>query len=943
MSTATICIAKRTSTILWEGDVVVLGATYAGIDAATAAVRQGRAVCLVEPGMTLGTELSQYWDTRMPEGELGRRLGALCAEAGVPAGGRADIFTGTLAFDRIVEEAGVHCLARVTPVRALPDPDGRLVGVEGVGRSGRQAVLASCVIDALPGRTFARNAAGLPQRRADAVRRCLYVAGLDVSVPVIWEVDAALGIAADQVRVIPASWSGEAVVQFDVGNSSLRGMLELQRTTLAVASDLMAWLRANRPECAHATVVDVSPAAQPLFGRAATDWSALNGTGIVPLADDRRSSDPDLGDVFSQDCETPGLLPQLEHGPAVDRLTSHELSAAPEQDLPEIELPAVQAALHDPVDVLVAGYGTGGAVAALTAANEGVDVAVLDPAYVPGGIGTAGRIHSYYHGLSGGIQDSIDEVMTGKTAGIAEGVRGYHPVAKAAALTEALTLPNLLVFPGHTAVGVIRDGSAVTGVLSAAQDGYHVFPARVTIDSTGDGDVSAAAGAPMVLGREGDGFPQPYSYTPSLMRDGVLHHSNFDAGWVDPTDTLDFSRAHFEGRERLWERAPFTQQNHFCTLASVLGIRESRFLDGAPSLTFEDFMEGRTYPDSVCSAYAHYDNHAMDYAEESEWARRHVVMFGLWRYLCHGDIPFGALVPRGVDNLLMACRAVAVDHDLHQLVRMQRDIQVFGEICGIAAVTALHNGVRPADIDISELQRRLAGRGITPRPTEPAMDVSDEQLLETLREDNQNRGLAMWRLTTQDSIPDEVWARFFETETDPDARFAGAVAAALCGCALPSVVSLLSDCVTGRTDEPRLGVKSPPRYVVACLALVELKTAGIAETVGELLCEGSLQAPDLLLLLRALAHTSDPEAARRVVHEFLDVTAEETFAIPLWGVSGGSPTSFRPAIDLRAVRTLCELGEEPDAGRLGAYLDHEMLLVRRYARKIAGQYAAKSG
>ena len=935
MNTSCIRISSLGSTVLWEGDVAVLGGSYAGVEAAALAARLGRRTCVLEPGMTLGTELTQQWNTSAPPPRIAERLAALCRELGIPETGRPDIFAGTLAFDRMVTEMGASSIVRVRAMRPLATDEGLLRGVEVVGRSGRQAVLAPMVLDALPGRPFARGVAGLAAPGIGSVRRRVYLTGVDVAEPARWRIDESLGIVGNQVRVTPASWAGEAVLHVEVANERGQDLGALTGRSLLLATDLVEWLRANRRECSHAGIVDISPAVEPIFLGGDADWSALAGTGIAAVPEDQDGS----ASVLESNLRSPSAarrpLPPASEPAATECLVTSELAAAPEQDLAETVLPETTAILHDPVDVLVAGYGTGGAVAALTAASEHLEVAVLDPAPVPGGIGTAGRIHSYYHGLQGGLQDHIDENMAGKTAAISEGARGYHPIAKAAVLTDAMDRANLGVFTGHTVIGVVKTAQAVEGIVSAAADGYHVFPCRVAIDSTGDGDVCAAAGAPMVLGREGDGFPQPYSYTPSLMREGVLHHSNFDAGWVDPTDTLDFSRAHFEGREKLWDLAPFSQEKHFCTLASVLGIRESRFLKGNPSVTFADFMEGRSYPDSVCSASAHYDNHAMDYAEESEWGRRHVVMFGLWRYLCHGHIPYRAFLPLGVDGVLMACRALAVDHDLHQLVRMQRDIQVFGEICGVAAAMAVREGIAPAAIDVSELQQTLRSRGIEPKPAEPVMDKPVTELLKHLQDDDQTRGLAMWRLSTKTGTEGAFWTAFFEQETDDDARFAGAVAAAMGGHDLEPVRKVLLDTVEHRIDGPRLGTKSPPRTVVACLALSALDVPGLSRTVGDLLGEQTLEAPDLLLLLRSLAESSDSAAATREINAFLDATQGNHFTIPLWGVAAGSPTSFRPAIELRAAKTLARLGGKADGLQLEPYMVHDMLLIRRQARRIA--------
>jgi hypothetical protein len=343
-------------------------------------------------------------------------------------------------------------------------------------------------------------------------------------------------------------------------------------------------------------------------------------------------------------------------------------------------------------------------------------------------------------------------------------------------------------------------------------------------------------------------------------------------------------------------------------------------------------MQGRTYPDSVCSAHAHHDNHAMDYAEESEWSRRHVVMFGLWRYLLHGDVSYRAVLPVDVDGLLIACRALSVDHDLHQLVRMQRDIQVLGEICGVAAALSVHNGVLPSEVDIAELRKALERRGIAPRTTEPVMDLPNDELLAALSEEGK-AGLAMWRLAQRQGGEAPDWEAVVSSEEDADRRFRSAVAAAEAGIDTPAVVAELRRCASEKEVGEPLGVKSPARCIVAALGLADLRIPGTAELIGGILQSDVPSPTDCLLLLKALEIAGEP-AGVEVVKQFLAATEGEPFLMSLWGVSDGCPSSFRYAIEIRAVRTLLSLGCTDEAGRLEAYVNDPVLLVRRHARRV---------
>ena len=939
-----IRLAERNSTVLCSADVAVLGSGLAGLTAAVTLARRGAQVCLIEPGPTLGVEISEQWVTRVPPGPVGDRVLALCAEQNGVRGRTIDALVATLALDRLVQEEGIATFVRVRPTRPVSDGDGeRLAGVEVVGKSGRQFVAAGALVDATPGREFSRRALGLPARAYTAIRRRLYLHGVtDVVEAGEVKLPARFGVLDDVARFAPAVWDGEVVITFALPVVASAGSAELVFDSLTVAAEIAAFLRRADSRFAAATLVGVSPGLEPVCADADV-IAAPAGVGLVTL------SEPAALDEAVRAAEATAGAMVLGGGPTApfprrpgqgdgECVCTHELSAVREQDLAVVELPEAVAELHAPRDVVVAGYGTAGAFAALAAAEQHMKVAVADPVGLPGGIGTAGKIHSYYHGVTGGLQDTHDERVAGLTAGLAERVAGYHPVAKADDLARAMRDGGIDILHGHVVFGVVKEGDAVRGVVTADDRGYHVIPCQVAIDCTGDGDVAAAAGAEFALGRDGDGFPQPYSYTPTLMDKGVLRHRNFDAGWCDPTDTIDYSRAHFEGRMRLWRQGPFTQERHYCTLASVLGVRESRFVRGLAHLTFDDFLDGETYPDTVCEAYAHHDNHAMDYAEESDWSRRHVVMFGLWRQLCRGEVPYGALVPAGVDGLLVACRALSVDHDLHQLVRMQRDLQKLGEIAGVAAGLAVQAGVEPGAVDAAQLREVLRPRGVLPKePPSPVMALPAEELLACLGTDR--NGLAMWRLSRMRGPDAPDWSAFFASESDMNRRFCGAVAAAL-GDGLPDAArDVLVEAVRSRLDEPPLGVKSPPRYVVAALALCEAGAAGAADLAGELLSEASLDPPALVLVLKALELAGDPKGVP-YVREFLQRNEENDFSIPLWGNAASWETSMRFTVVLRASQTLLRLGCRDEAGRLEAYTGDESLLVRRHARRLLAEATA---
>jgi hypothetical protein len=80
------------------------------------------------------------------------------------------------------------------------------------------------------------------------------------------------------------------------------------------------------------------------------------------------------------------------------------------------------------------------------------------------------------------------------------------------------------------------------------------------------------------------------------------------------------------------------------------------------------------------------------------------------------DIPPGIFIPKDWDGILIAGRCVSLDHDSHQGIRMQRDMQKFGEICAVMAAQAIKANCLARDLDIGNLQNVLMESGCLPLP-----------------------------------------------------------------------------------------------------------------------------------------------------------------------------------------------------------------------------------
>jgi ribulose 1,5-bisphosphate synthetase/thiazole synthase len=933
-------MSGRESTLAWNGDLIVIGASLPGVAVARIAAEMKKKVLLIESGSVLGTDIAAGWDMLVPDGWFANELFKICMPHGGCRDGKFDPFIATLAIDRMMKTAGVSCMVCTLPVRPVAGVDGKLIGVEIAGKSGRQLVTAPYIIDAGPGAVFSFLACGLPVPQPSRLTSRIYVHGISaVGLPKLISVPESFQFLNNQVEIKSAMWPDEAIIEFavrpsrDEAGKKIPAAAETYHRVMA----LMQLLKKN-PDYAKVLLVDIAPGCDKDFSGSGSDsLRILDNTGITPLPGgagiitDRQWTETFLEKLFASTPQKRMTLPVMQNG--TKTVNTAELSTAVERQLPKVSLPPAPLHWHAPSDIVVAGCGTAGSIAALTAAEQGAGVMVLDALWLPGGTGTAGRVFGYYHGINAGMQKTLDAKVQSAQAATGP-ANGPHPVAKAETIWRELERAGVQFGVNGRVFGVLKKGNAVTAVLVAAVDGYHVYPCRVAVDATGDGDLAAAAGAQFSMGRDSDGFMLFYGYLPVAVGKGktsyFVNGVNNAMGYVDPTDTMDYSRAHFSGRAELWKMGPFTPDKHFCTLAPLLGIRQGRSIHGPVVLRAEDFADGKSWPDKVCSMSCNYDRGGF-FALENEWIRRWVVMFGLFSYVRAGDIPYRCLYPDGVEGVLLSCRALSVEHDLSSLTRMKRDMQQLGEICGLAAALAVRSGRAPSAIAVPELQNMLRERGILPAAQpEKIMDIPADRLLKYLGGDQ--NGLAMWRLSRlpENARPD--WHAFAKSETDRMKLFCAAVAAAMQGVELPpAFIRVLEQTVDNRVDGPRLGNRSSALCVVASLALAYAKTPGSVRRVASLLEEAPrlkfLSPPDIALLYHALGSLGGEDAVL-AIRKHLSTTKP--------------PESIDDyQLQFAAVRELQRMGCMDESQRLKPLLSSDNFMVRKAAMRLADDNKSK--
>ena len=128
----------------------------------------------------------------------------------------------------------------------------------------------------------------------------------------------------------------------------------------------------------------------------------------------------------------------------------------------------------------------------------------------------------------------------------------------------------------------------------------------------------------------------------------------------------------------------------------LLGVRQTRFVEGEYTLTAEDAITGRRFDDAVAVSpcpIIHY--------------------YGYRRYLEHEgyDIPYRCLLPRKVDNLLVAGRCISSEQQPYESHRAMVPIMAIGQAAGVAAALCCRDGVTPRRLEPAKLQDALIAQG----------------------------------------------------------------------------------------------------------------------------------------------------------------------------------------------------------------------------------------
>lgn len=429
----------------------------------------------------------------------------------------------------------------------------------------------------------------------------------------------------------------------------------------------------------------------------------------------------------------------------------------------EFEYPVIAEA-----DVVVCGAGPGGLGAAYMAAQQKLNVLVIESSGKSGGMAANSEVMPFMPStFAGEYVDApvyalwlkgLYEYQTDENKKILDEAapldarRRFYTAAMAALAAEDILLDaGVKILYHHTVTGCVKSGSCIDALTVHSKSGFGMIKGKVFVDCTGDADLAALAGVPFEYG-DADGLCQPmttcfklgnlkppYSSfrTPEYRRlyqklhaeaqargelscpredmllfstlyDDTAHFNTTRVCGHHATDGISRSEAEIIARKQVREYLKWLRR-------CVPGFENAELISlGELGVRESRRVLGQYYLtcDEIVSCCKFPDaiarcNYIVDiHSPTGSGTVRQTIPEGDFY-----EIPYRCVVPQKIENLTIGGRPVSADVAAHSSLRIMPTACSIGQGAGMGAALAVRQNCTPADVDGQLVKEELKKAG----------------------------------------------------------------------------------------------------------------------------------------------------------------------------------------------------------------------------------------
>lgn len=406
-------------------------------------------------------------------------------------------------------------------------------------------------------------------------------------------------------------------------------------------------------------------------------------------------------------------------------------------------------------DVIVCGGGPAGCCAAIAAARLGVKVLLTEATSALGGMGTMGMVSAFAPFTDGEklIYRSVPvEILERykKRMGIPEYKWDWiklSPEDLKRVYDDMVTESGAEVLFQSSVCSAETENRRIKRIYVAGKGGLKVYRAKVFIDCTGDGDLAAFSGVPFEIGQDGEVQSSSLCFAIGNVHTDKINikiNSNFDDGiWPkiisdgkyplitrhfipvmfgdtlivngghlyieNPTDSEEISKAYILGRKTAEQYITALKEylpeafgdSYLVETAPLIGVRESRRINGKYTVTVDDYVNRRNFDDEIARNSYWLDCHSAANNKNST----EIKIDNTYKKGDSHGIPFRCLIPENIRNLLVAGRCISVERTVLSSTRVMPNCLATGEAAGIGAALAVKTNTDACDINGAQVRK----------------------------------------------------------------------------------------------------------------------------------------------------------------------------------------------------------------------------------------------